>query len=229
LEPSPRVLIVDDDRVIRRLLGTTLKAQEYRVFEAATATAALTAAASIRPDVIILDTSLPDGDGVEVIRKLRQAVKRPILILSASGGEAEKIAALDAGADDYLTKPFGLGALLARVRVMLRHVASIETGEPFRPGELEVDLIRRLVTVGGQRVHITPTEYELLKALVTATGTVVTHRQLLRQVWGHGYEGETHLMRVNISNLRRKIERDPPRPQYILTEARVGYLLRVDG
>lgn len=228
MEPGPRVLIVDDDVTLRRSLRGALKEQGYSVFEAVSGQAALTAASAIRPDVILLDTGLPD-DGIEVIHKLREFVKRPIIVLTAEGDEAHKIAALDAGADDYLTKPFGIGELLARLRVMLRHIAGIETGEPFRSGELEVDVTRRYVAVGGRPVQLTATEYELLKALVTATGKVLTHQKLLREVWGLGYETDSHMLRVNISNLRHKIEPNPARPMYILTEAGVGYRLRVDG
>jgi len=228
LKPGPRVLVVDDDPAMRRFLRSALNDEEYSVFDAADGTAALTAAAAIRPDLIILDTGLPDSDGIEVVRKLREFVKRPIIVLTEESTEAQKIAALDAGADDYLTKPFGIGELLARLRVMLRHVAGIETAEPFRSGDLIVDLANRLVTVGGQPVQLTPTEYELLKALVTATGKVLTHHQLLRQVWGRGYEAESHMLRVNISNLRHKIEPDQTRPTYILTESGIGYRLRVE-
>lgn len=228
MKPGPRVLVVDDDPAMRRFLRSALNDEEYSVFDAADGTAALTAAAAIRPDLIILDTGLPDSDGIEVVRKLREFVKRPIIVLTEESTEAQKIAALDAGADDYLTKPFGIGELLARLRVMLRHVAGIETAEPFRSGDLIVDLANRLVTVGGQPVQLTPTEYELLKALVTATGKVLTHHQLLRQVWGRGYEAESHMLRVNVSNLRHKIEPDQARPTYILTESGIGYRLRVE-
>ena len=222
------MLVVDDDPAMRRFLRSALNDEEYSVFDAADGTAALTAAAAIRPDLIILDTGLPDSDGIEVVRKLREFVKRPIIVLTEESTEAQKIAALDAGADDYLTKPFGIGELLARLRVMLRHVAGIETAEPFRSGDLIVDLANRLVTVGGQPVQLTPTEYEILKALVTATGKVLTHHQLLRQVWGRGYEAESHMLRVNVSNLRHKIEPDQTRPTYILTESGIGYRLRVE-
>ena len=179
-----------------------------------------------RPDVIVLDLGLPDLDGVDVTRMLREWTQIPIIILSVRGQEEDKIAALDAGADDYLTKPFGMGELLARMRVALRR-ASHAVGEPvFTSGELAVDLARRQVTVAGREVQLTPTEYDLLRVLVTHAGQVLTHRHLLREVWGAGYEQETHMLRVNISNLRRKIEPDPTRPRYILTEPGVGYRLR---
>lgn len=228
MKPGPRVLVVDDDPAMRRFLRSALNEEGYSVFDAADGIAALTAAAAIRPDLIILDTGLPDGDGIEVVQRLREFVKRPIIVLTEESTETKKIAALDAGADDYLTKPFGTGELLARLRVMLRHVAGIETAEPFRSGELVVDLANRLVTVGGQPAQLTPTEYEILKALVSATGKVLTHHQLLRHVWGRGYEAESHMLRVNISNLRHKLEPDPAHPTYILTESGVGYRLRVE-
>ena len=228
MKPGPRVLVVDDDPAMRRFLRSALNDEGYSVFDAADGIAALTAAAAIRPDLIILDTGLPDGDGIEVVQRLREFVKRPIIVLTEESTETKKIAALDAGADDYLTKPFGTGELLARLRVMLRHVAGIETAEPFRSGELVVDLANRLVTIGGQPAQLTPTEYEILKALVSATGKVLTHHQLLRHVWGRGYEAESHMLRVNISNLRHKLEPDPAHPTYILTESGVGYRLRVE-
>jgi len=222
-----RVLVADDDRATRRLLRTALRAQGYSVFEAATTAAAVAGASAVRPDVIILDITLADGSGIDAIHRLREFVRRPILILSPSGDEAAKVAALDAGADDYLTTPFGVGELLARLRVMLRHVAGIDAVAPFQTGALVADLTRRDVTIDGCAVRLTATEYDLLKALILAPGSVLTHRQLLRQVWGRGYETASHLLRVNISNLRRKIERDPGRPAYILTELGVGYRLRV--
>jgi two-component system KDP operon response regulator KdpE len=177
----------------------------------------------------VLDLGLPDVDGVDVTRMLREWTQTPVIILSVRGHEEDKIAALDAGADDYLTKPFGMGELLARLRVALRR-ASPSTGESvFRSGELTVDLMRRQVTVSGREAQLTPTEYDLLRILVTHAGQVLTHRHLLREVWGVGYEQETHILRVNISNLRRKIEPDPTRPLHILTESGVGYRLRSGG
>ncbi|MEW5961802.1 MAG: response regulator [Chloroflexota bacterium] len=225
---GPRVLVVDDERAIRRFLRTSLTANGYTVFEASNGTEALSAAANQRPDVVILDLGLPDIEGTEVTRRLREWTRLPIIILSVREREADKIAALDAGADDYLTKPFGVGELLARLRVVLRRAAQ-STAEPvFTVAGLTVDLARRLVSVNGHEVQLTPTEYDLLRILVTHAGKVLTHQQLLRQVWGIGYEAEVHLLRVNVSNLRHKLERDPARPQYIITEPGVGYRLRIE-
>ncbi len=228
-ETSPvRVLVVDDERPIRRFLVTSLGAHGYAVFEAADGPEALVAVVDLRPDLLILDLGLPGLDGVDVTRRLREWTPLPIIILSVRDQEAEKIAALDAGADDYLTKPFGIGELLARMRVALRRAAA-PSGEPvFSVGELTVDLARRLVVVFGQDVQLTPTEFDLLRAFVAHAGKVLTHRHLLRQVWGPGYEGEAHMLRVNIHNLRRKIEPDPSRPIYIVTEPGVGYRLRIE-
>ncbi len=221
-----RVLIVDDEHAIRRFLRASLSAHGYSVYEAATGEEALQTMVTARPDIIILDLGLPDISGLEVTRRLREWSATPVIILSVRSDEAEKIQALDAGADDYLTKPFGVGELLARLRAALRHRAP-ETGIPtLTAGELSVDLTRRLVTLGNEPVQLTPTEYDLLRVLMTHAGKVLTHRQLLREVWGAAYESETHLLRVNISNLRRKIEPEPARPQYILNEPGVGYRLR---
>ena len=226
--PGPRVLVVDDDQAIRRFLRITLRANGYTVFEAGGARAALVAVEAVRPDVIILDLGLPDGDGVEVTQQLRDRDRIPILILSVKDQEEDKIAALEAGAEDFLTKPFGIGELHARLRVLLRRVAGSRPGTPFRLGGLEIDLTRRLVKVGGSTVQLTPTEYDLLKVLVQAAGKVLTHQQLLRQVWGPGYATDSHLLRVNISTLRQKLEEDPAQPTYIVTEPRIGYRLRID-
>jgi two-component system KDP operon response regulator KdpE len=225
-EPGVRVLVVDDERPIRRFLQASLSAHGCTVFEAATGQEALSAVATDRPDVVILDLGLPDIDGIEVTRQLREWTSIPIIILSVREHEADKIAALDAGADDYLTKPFGVGELLARLRVALRHATQPAGESTFTTGDLTVDLVRRVVAVGGHEIQLTPTEYDLLRVLVTNAGKVLTHRQLLRQVWGVGYEAETHLLRVNMSNLRRKIEPEPTRPAYVITEPGVGYRLR---
>lgn len=225
-ESGPRVLVVDDEYAIRRFLRVSLTAYNHVVFEAASGQEALVAVAAHRPDVIILDLGLPDLDGIEVARQLREWSQVPIIILSVREQETDKIAALDAGADDYLTKPFGMGELLARLRVALRRVAQPTTEPIFTSGELKVDLMQRLVTVAERPIQLTPTEYDLLKFLITHAGKVLTHLQILRQVWGRGYEQETHLLRVNVSNLRRKLEPDPTRPIYILTEPGVGYRLQ---
>ena len=226
-DSGPRVLVVDDEPAIRRLLRTSLAAHKYTVFEAADGQAALAAVIAHRPDLVLLDLGLPDSDGFEITRRLREWTTTPIIVVTVQEQETAKIAALDAGADDYVTKPFGMGELLARMRVALRHAASPAAEPVFSAGQLTVDLGQRLVSVDGREVQLTPTEYDLLRTLVTHAGKVLTHRQLLRQVWGVGYETETHLLRVNMSNLRHKLEADPARPQYILTEPGVGYLLRV--
>ena len=227
-ESGPRVLVVDDERAIRRFLRASLAAHGYTVFDASTGKEALSAVLSDRPDLIILDLGLPDLSGLEVTRQLREWSQTPIIVLSVREEEATKVAALDVGADDYLTKPFGMAELMARIRVALRHVDQ-PAGEPvFEVGDLRVDRARRQVSVAGNAIVLTPTEYDLLRVLVQNAGKVLTHRQLLRQVWGLGYELETHLLQVNVSNLRRKIEPDPSRPSYILTEVGVGYRLRAE-
>ncbi|NLF76172.1 MAG: response regulator [Chloroflexi bacterium] len=226
-EPKAQILVVDDDRAIRRFLRTSLAAHGYTVFEAETGQQALQEVMAHRPDVIILDLGLPDLDGVEVTRWLREWSQTPIIILSVREHEEDKIAALDAGADDYLTKPFGVGELMARLRVALRHaLAQVDETAGFVLGDLEVDLVRRMVKVKGEEVQLTPTEYALLRHLIKHAGKVLTHTQLLREVWGPGYEHEKHLLQVNVSNLRGKLEVEPARPQYILTEPGVGYRLR---
>jgi len=225
-EGKPRMLVVDDEQAILRFLRVALESQAYAVFEAVSGQEALSAAVAHKPDVIILDLGLPDIDGVEVTRLLRQWTQTPIIILSVRGSESDKIAALDAGADDYLTKPFGVGELLARLRAALRRTTQPK-GEPiFTSGNLKVDLTRRLVTVASHEVQLTPNEYDLLRVLVAQAGKVLTHRHLLREVWGAEYGDELHMLHVNISNLRRKIEPDPARPQFIITEPGVGYRLK---
>jgi len=220
-----RVLVVDDERPIRRFLNACLSGQ-YAVYEAATGKEALEATLSERPDVVILDLGLPDLDGVEVTRRLREWTQIPIIVVSVRDGEEDKIAALDAGADDYLTKPFGAGELMARMRVALRRVASLEQEPVFKSDQLVVDLAHHEVIVGGQRVNLTPTEYDILRILIQHAGKVLTHQQLIRSVWSSDIGVEAHLLRVNISNLRRKIEADPTRPRYVVTEPGVGYRLR---
>ncbi len=225
-ENGPRVLVVDDEQAIRRFLHVALTSQGYEVFEASSGMEAMNAAANCRPDIIILDLGLPDIDGTDVTKLFRQVTKIPIIVLSVRGSENDKIAALDAGADDYLTKPFGVGELLARLRANLRRSTQPTAEQIFINGDLTVDLEKRLVTVAGHEVQLTPTEYDLLKMLVTHAGKVLTHNQLLREVWGAGYEQEFHILHVNVSNLRRKVEPDPTRPQFIITEPGVGYRLR---
>jgi two-component system KDP operon response regulator KdpE len=223
--PRYNVVVVEDDPQIRRFLRTVLPAEGFDVHEAETGEHGLVVAATRKPDLVILDLGLPDLDGVEVVRRLREWSTAPVIILSARAREQDKIAALDAGADDYLTKPFGAGELLARLRVALRHAASRgQPGEPtFRVGDLEVDLAARRVQLESAEVHLTPIEYRLLAALVRHAGLVVTHRQLLRDVWGPAYVEHTHTLRVHMAGLRRKIEREAARPRYLLTELGVGY------
>ncbi len=227
-EPAIRVLVVDDEPQILRFLRTSLSAHGYRVLEASRAQEALTRATTERPDVVMLDLGLPDMDGLEVIRRLREWSNIPIIVLSVRGREDDKVAALDRGADDYLTKPFGMGELLARLRAALRHRLQSEVEEPvFRAGGLLVDLAKRLVSVNGCEVKLTPKEYDLLRVLVVHAGKVVTHQYLLREVWGPTSVHETHYLRVYIAQLRQKIEPDPAQPHYLLTEAGVGYRLRL--
>jgi two-component system, OmpR family, KDP operon response regulator KdpE len=224
--PAVRVLVVDDERSIRRFLKTALEGQ-FIIFEAASGEEALQAVLADRPDVIILDLGLPDMDGIDVTRRLREWTQTPIIIVSVREQEQEKIAALDAGADDYLTKPFGVGELIARLRTVLRRTIQTDSEPVFQTGSLSVDLTQREVQVNNQTISLTPTEYDLLRTLVKHAGKVLTHDQLLRSVWGTAYEHETHMLQVNISNLRRKIETDPARPVYIVTEPGVGYRLKM--
>lgn len=226
-ETGQRVLVVDDENSIRKYLRAALSAQGFNVYEAANGEEAVSGAITHHPDVIILDLGLPDCDGTEVTRRLREWSKTPIIILSVREAENDKIAALDAGADDYLTKPFGTGELLARMRVALRRQANKLDDPVFQVDDLKLDVSRRMVTVKSMPIALTPNEYEILRLLLQNAGRVVTHHQLLRQVWGTAYESEMHILRVNISNLRRKIEPDPARPHYLLTEPGVGYRIRV--
>ena len=224
---GPRILVVDDERAIRRFLRASLTAHGYHIFEAARAREGLEAAAAVRPDLIILDLGLPDSDGIDVTRQLREWSRVPIVVLSVRGEDADKIAALDAGADDYLTKPFSAGELLARIRVALRHAARPAAEPLITSGDLVVDLAHRAVTLNGREISLTPIEYMLLKTLALSAGKVLLHRHLMREVWGPGYDQDANLLRVNISKLRHKIEADPARPRYIVTEPGVGYRLRV--
>jgi len=225
-ETNLRVLVVDDERSIRRFLKASLGSQ-FVILEASNGEEALSTVANEHPDVIILDLGLPDMDGVEVTRRLREWTQIPIIIVSVREQEQDKIAALDAGADDYLTKPFGVGELMARLRVALRRSTLVDMEPVFTTGNLVVDLNQREVRVNEQLLALTPTEYDLLRTLVKHAGKVLTHDQLLRAVWGTAYENETHMLQVNISNLRRKIETDPSRPSYIVTEPGVGYRLKL--
>jgi two-component system KDP operon response regulator KdpE len=228
-ERSLRILIVDDEGAIRRYLHATLTAQGNEVMEAANGEEALRTAAVNPLDIVILDLGLPDVDGVEVTRRLREWTQIPVIILSVREQERDKIAALDAGADDYLTKPFGTGELMARIRAAVRRSSRSEDEPVIEVRQLRVDLARRRVTLADQEIALTPTEYDILRILAQNIGKVLTHRQLLQRVWGQAYGDDMHLLRVNISNLRRKIEPDPSRPTYILTEAGVGYRLRSEG
>lgn len=225
-ENGLKILVIDDEKAIRRYLRTSLAGHGHEVLEAATGQAGLDAVLARKPDLIVLDLGLPDMDGVEVTRRLREWSTTPIIILSVRDREDDKVAALDAGADDYLTKPFGIGELLARIRVAMRHVTQPVVEPVIEVGELVVDLGRREVTLKGERVALTPTEYDLLRVLAQNLGKVLTHTQLLRQVWGTAYEEESHLLRVNVSNLRRKIEPNADQPRYILTEPGVGYRMQ---
>jgi two-component system KDP operon response regulator KdpE len=225
---NTKVLVVDDEDAIRRFLRVTLTSQSYIVIEAASGQDALSAVVEHKPDIVILDLGLPDIDGVEVTRLLREWTQIPIIVLSVRSSEQDKIAALDVGADDYLTKPFGVGELMARLRAALRHAIPASAEPVFTSGSLKVDLSRRLVSVAEREVQLTPNEYDLLRILVTHSGKVLTHRYLLREVWGAEYGDELHMLHVNISNLRRKIEPEPARPQFIVTEPGVGYRLKIN-
>jgi two-component system KDP operon response regulator KdpE len=222
----PRILVVDDEPAIRRFLHTALADGQFTLVQAENGHAALAAAVTAKPDVILLDLGLPDLDGVEVISRIRQWSQVPIIVLSVRDREADKVRALDAGADDYLTKPFGVGELLARIRVMLRRSLAQAPEPVIHIDDLEIDLARRLVRLRGETVALTPTEYELLRLLAINAGKVLTHRQMLKQIWGAGYVEQPHVLRVNISNLRHKIESNASRPRYILTESGVGYRFR---
>ena len=223
-----RVLIVDDEPSIRKFLRVTLASQSYKVIEAASGQEALDRVSAEKPDIVVLDIGLPDINGIEVTGLLRKWTQIPIIILSVRGAESDKVAALDAGADDYLTKPFTVGELLARLRANLRRATKKDSEPVFTSGSLKMDLSRRLITVSGLEVQLTPTEYELLRVLVTHPGKVLTHHFLLREVWGAEYGEEFHMLHVNISNLRRKIEPEPTRPQFVITEPGVGYRLKID-
>jgi two-component system KDP operon response regulator KdpE len=229
--PEPIVVLIEDEPQIRRFLRATLTGEGYRLFEATTGADGLVQATSRQADVVIVDLGLPDMDGLEVIRRLRAWRAVPIVVLSARGQERDKVTALDAGADDYVSKPFGAGELLARIRVALRHAAGAAQGadgRPFRVGDLEVDLLRRHVAIAGVEVRLTPIEYRLLATLVAHAGKVLTHQQLLHEVWGPNHGDQAHYVRVYMAHLRGKLEAEPARPRYLRTEPGVGYRLVVD-
>ena len=227
---KPRILIVDDEKTIRRFLKATLTSYGYNVFEATNGAEALEASVSTHPDTIILDLGLPDMDGVDVTREIRKRTKTPIIILSVREDETDKIAALDAGADDYLTKPFNAGEMLARLRAVMRRLLPRNDEAVFKVGKLTMDIAKHSVELKARPIHLTPTEYDVLKVLILNAGKVMTHGQILKEVWNktEDLEGVSHLLRVTISNLRNKIEPNPDRPSYVLTEPGVGYRLHTE-
>jgi two-component system KDP operon response regulator KdpE len=228
-DPRPVVLLIEDEPQMRRFLRAALEPHGYALVEAASAREGLGHATAHNPEVVLLDLGLPDLDGLEVTRRIREWSRAPIIVLSARGQETDKVAALDAGADDYVTKPFAVGELLARMRVALRHAREADGG-PAEPvvevGELRVDLAQRRIHLAGAEVHLTPTEYKLLAVLARHAGRVITHRQLLKEVWGVNAIQHTHYLRVYMTQLRHKLERDATRPEYVMTELGVGYRLR---
>ena len=228
-DASPLILVVDDEIQIRRLLRITLEGAGYRVIEAENGKMGVTQAATGSPDLVVLDMKMPDLTGIEVVKRIREWSSVPVLILSVQGAEADKIAALDAGADDYLTKPFGSGELLARLRVLLRRARSPEESSIAAAGDLRVDFANRTVTKSGEEVRLTVKEYALLKALLLHRGRVVTHRQLLRDIWGPNHEEDTHYLRVHITHLRKKIGDGEGDAEFIRTEPGVGYRFREEG
>lgn len=224
---APVVLLIEDEPQMRRFLRTALESHGYRMVEAPTAREGMAHAAGRTPDAVLLDLGLPDGDGVELTKKLREWTDMPVIVISARGREEDKVKALDAGADDYLTKPFGVSELLARLRVALRHAvrAQAPADAVITLGDLKVDLSARQVFLKGAEVRLTPTEYKLLALLVRDAGRVLTHRQLLKEVWGPNAVEHTHYLRVYMAQLRHKLEDDPTRPRYFRTEPGVGYRL----
>jgi len=227
-EPQPVAVLVEDEQQIRRFVRAALESEGWIVFEAETLKKGLIEAGTRKPDLVILDLGLPDGNGVDLIRDLRGWSQLPIIVLSARAGETDKIEALDAGADDYLTKPFGVGELLARVRAALRRRLAAGGGKPsVLIGDVEVDLTARTVRKRGEAVHLTPIEYRLLTLLIASAGRVLTHRHICREVWGPSHEQSAHYSRIYMAHLRRKLEDDPARPKHILTETGVGYRLSI--
>ena len=228
---SATIIVIEDEVQIRRFLRTTLVSEGYHVIEAETGKQGLTEASMSKPDLIILDLGLPDMDGVEVVKELRTWSSVPIIVLSARSQESDKVSALDAGTNDYLVKPFGVGELLARIRVALRHVSSAQNGQEegtFSVDELKVDMAHRKITVSGTEVHLTPIEYRLLTVLVKHAGKVLTHQLLLKEVWGPNYVERAHYLRIYMGILRHKLEKDPARPRFLLTEVGVGYRLAAE-
>ena len=225
VEARARILVVEDEAEIRRVVRLILEAEAYEVFEADSVQRGRIEAGTRRPDLLVIDLGLPDGDGVDLIRELRQWSAAPVIVLSARSGEDDKIAALDAGADDYLAKPFGAGELLARIRAQLRrHLQQTPSGATaIAFGDVRIDLPRRVVELRGAPLHLTPIEYKLLTCLATQPDRVITHQQLLKAVWGPGHAQDTHYVRVHMANLRKKIEADPSMPKHLLTEAGIGY------
>ena len=225
---GPRILVVDDEPAIRRAVRTNLSRHGYHVAEAETGQQGIDLHASFKPDIIVLDLSLPDIDGFGVIGRIRERAQTPIIVLSVRGGERDKVSALDLGADDYLTKPFSVNELLARIRVALRHIPAAGSAGVFRTGDLEVDLERRSVGVAGRDVDLSPTEYELLKVFVSHPDRVLTHAMLVHAVWGPEYGNESHYLHVYVARLRKKLEASSQRPRYLKTEPGIGYRLVVD-
>jgi two-component system KDP operon response regulator KdpE len=223
------VLVVEDEPQMRRFIRASLSSHGYRVVEAERAAEAVMILTSRNPEMVLLDLGLPDGDGIDLTRSLREWSQVPVIVLSARGQEDDKVAALDAGADDYLTKPFGVNELLARMRVALRHAqtsGASTAAQAFAFGELKIDLVRREVLRGTQELHLTPIEYKLLVLFAQNAGRVLTHRQILKEVWGPAYAAQTHYVRVHMAELRKKVEVDPSRPKLLVTEPGVGYRLR---
>jgi two-component system KDP operon response regulator KdpE len=225
---GPLVLVIDDELQIRRFLRVSLETNGYRVAEAENGMSAIAEAARLRPDLIVLDFNLPDLTGLEVLKRVREWTNTPVIMLSVRDAERDKAAALDAGADDYLTKPFSTVELLARLRVASRHAQPAATDIVYAFGDVQIDLVRRVVTRRGEPVRLTPTEYALLRLMVQHAGRVLTHRQILRQVWGPEYVDETHYLRVYFAQLRQKLGEDPTHPKLIVTEPGVGYRLMVE-
>lgn len=227
---EPVIVVIEDDQPIRRFLRTSLSTQGFAVYEADSGKQGIIEAGVRKPDLLILDLGLPDIDGVEVIRAVRAWSELPIIVLSARNAEQQKIDALDAGADDYLTKPFGFGELLARIRVAMRHSTRSydqANSEIFETSNLRMDLLNRVVTIDGNEVHLTPIQYRLLGVLVKHAGKVLTHQQILKEVWGPSYKENAHYLRIYMSQLRQKLEADPTRPKFLLTESGVGYRLKI--